>query len=82
MFVIIVSSKLLHLHTVYNHFTDNNKAPIVMENPGKKWLWKVMEKSWNIKNSEFHGNLFVRKKVMEISCPNPPNRVPINCAVI
>ena len=31
---------------------------------------KVME---NSKNSEFHGNLFARKKVMEISCPNPPN---------
>ena len=40
----------------------------------KKWSWKVME---NSKNSECHGNLFARKKVMEISCPNPPNRVPI-----
>ena len=44
---------MLHLHTVYNHFTDNSKAPIVrvptvMENPGKKWSWKVMEKSWKI----------------------------------
>ena len=32
------------------------------------------------KNSEFHGNLFARKKshgnVMEISCPYPPNCVP------
>ena len=44
----------------------------------KQWSWKVME---NSKNSECHGNLFARKKshgkVMEISCPNPPNRVPI-----
>ena len=40
---------------------------VVMESHGK-----VME---NSKNSEFHGNLFARKKVMEISCPNPPNRV-------
>ena len=30
----------------------------------KKWSWKVVEKS---KNSEFHGNLFIRKKVMEKS---------------
>ena len=48
------------------------RAPTVMENPGKKsWSWKVMEKT------EFHGNLFAWKKFMEISCPNPPNRVPI-----
>ena len=54
----------------------------ILENPGKKVVMesygKVME---NSKNSEFHGNLFARKKshgkVMEISCPNPPNRVPI-----
>ena len=53
-----------------------------MENPGKKVVMesygKVME---NSKNSDFHGNLFARKKshgkVMEISCPNPPNRVAI-----
>ena len=46
---------------------------VVMESHGK-----VME---NSKNSECHGNLFARKKshgkVIEISCPNPPNRVPI-----
>ena len=46
---------------------------VVMESYGK-----VME---NSKNSEFRGNLFARKKshgkVMEISCPNPDNRVPI-----
>ena len=30
----------------------------------KKWSWKVVE---NSKNSEFHGNLFIRKKVMEKS---------------
>ena len=53
-----------------------------MENPGKKMVMeshgKVME---NSKNSECHGNLFARKKshgkVMEISCPNLPNRAPI-----
>ena len=53
-----------------------------MENPVKKVVMesygKVME---NSKNSEFHGNLFATKKshgkVMEISCPDPPNRVPI-----
>ena len=45
------------------------RVPTVMENPGEKKL--VMEKS------EFHGNLLTRKKFMEISCPNPPNRVPI-----
>ena len=47
---------------------------MVMESHGK-----VME---NSKNSECHGILFARKKkvmrkVMEITCPNPPNRVPI-----
>ena len=53
-----------------------------MENPGKKVVMeshgKVME---NSKNSECHGNLFGKEKshgkVMEISCPNPPNRVTI-----
>ena len=30
----------------------------------KKWSWKVME---NSKNSECHGNLFARKKIMEKS---------------
>ena len=53
-----------------------------MENPGKKVVMeshgKVME---NSKNSECHGNLFSRikshGKVMEISCPNPLNCVPI-----
>ena len=55
------------------------RVPTVMENPGKKSCHgKVME---NSKNSECHGNLFARKKshgkVIEISCPNPPNRVPI-----
>ena len=38
-------------------------VPTVMENPGKKLVMesygKVME---NSKNSEFHGNLFARKK--------------------
>ena len=61
-----------------HHYT---RVPTVMENPGKSWKkschgksWKVME---NSKNSKCHGNLFARKKVMEISCPNPPNRGPI-----
>ena len=53
-----------------------------MENPGKKEVMKsygkVME---NSKNSKFHGNLFCQEKshvkVMEISCPNSPNHVPI-----
>ena len=49
-----------------------------MENPGKKWSYKVIE---NSKNSECHGKLFGKEKshgkVMEISCPNPPNCFPI-----
>ena len=50
-----------------------------MENPGKKLViesyGKVVE---NSKNSEFHLNSFAGNgKVMEISCPNLPNRVPI-----
>ena len=57
------------------------RVPTVMENPGKSWKKVVMESHGkvmeNSRNSEFHGNLFARKKVMEISCPNPPNRVPI-----
>ena len=56
-----------------------------MENPGKSWKKVVMESHGkvmeNSKKSECHGNLFARKKVlekvMEINCPNPPNRVPI-----
>ena len=52
------------------------RVPTVMENPGKSWKKVVMESYGkvmeNSKNLEFsHG------KVMEISCPNPPNRVPI-----
>ena len=54
------------------------RVPTVMENPGQKVVMESYEKVMeNSKNSEFHGNLFARKKVMEISCPNPPNRVPI-----
>ena len=52
-----------------------------MENPGQSWKKVVMESYGkvveNSKNSEFHGNLFARKKAMEISCPNPPNCVSI-----
>ena len=51
------------------------RVPTVMENPGKSWKKVVMESYGkvieNSKNSEFHGNLFARKKshgkVMEIS---------------
>ena len=67
--------------TCGTRFTRFSQSWEILENPGKKWSREsyrnVIEKS---KNSEFHGNLFARKKghgkVMEISCPNPPNRVP------
>ena len=67
---------------LYYVYLKSCRVPTVMENPGKswkkKWSWKVME---NSQDSECHGNLFARKKshgkVMEISCPNLPNRVPI-----
>ena len=53
-----------------------------MENPVKKWSWKVMEKSWNIGKIQNFMEIClpgkkIHGKVMEISCPNPPNRVPI-----
>ena len=49
-----------------------------MKNPGKKWSWKVMEKSWKIARIQnFMEICLLGKKVMEISCPNPPNHVPI-----
>ena len=47
------------------------RVPTVMENPEKSWKKVVMESHEkvmeNSKNSEFHGNLFARKKVMEKS---------------
>ena len=56
-----------------SHSHGKSWKKVVMENHGK-----VME---NSKNSECHGNLFARKisrgKVIEISCPNAPNHVPI-----
>ena len=40
----------------------------------KKWSWKVMEKSWKIaKLQNFMEICLPGKKVMEISCPNPPS---------
>ena len=36
------------------------RVPTVMENPGKKWSWKVMEKSWKIAKIQ---------NVMEICLP-------------
>ena len=53
----------------------------ILENPGKKVVMESYGKVIkNSKNSKY-GNLFARQKshgeVMEISCPNPPNRVPI-----
>ena len=54
------------------------RVPTVMENPGKKWSWKVMEKSWKIAKIQNVMEICLPgKKVMEISCPNLPNRVPI-----
>ena len=51
----------------------------ILENPGKKWSWKVMEKSWKIaKIQNFMEICLPGKeswKVMEISCPNPSWKV-------
>ena len=55
--------KLIHKGGKMSTFYKT-RVPTVIENPEKKWSWKVME---NSKNSEFHGNLFARKKVMEKS---------------
>ena len=56
-----------------SHSHGKSWKKVVMESHGKV----IME---NSKNSKFCGNLFARKKshgkVMEISCPNPPNHVP------
>ena len=55
-----------------------HRVPTVMENPGKKWSWKVMEKSWKrVKIQNVMEICLLGRKVMEISCPNLPNRVPI-----
>ena len=74
----VVSLKVYCLHCTGQGSHSHGK---ILENPGKKWSWKVMEKSWKIAKiqnvmeiclpGKSHG------KVMEISCPNPLNRVPI-----
>ena len=50
-------------------FCNSYRVPTIIENPGKTWKKVVMEIHGkvmeNSKNSEFHGNLFARKKVME-----------------
>ena len=44
------------------------RVPTVVENPGKKVVMESYEKVMeNSKNLEFHGNLFARKKVIEMS---------------
>ena len=56
--------------------------PQSWKNPGKKWSWKVMEKSWKIAKIQIVMEICLpgkktRGKVIEISCPNLPNHVPI-----
>ena len=68
-----ILSQFLMLTLRYQHHFHNIYIEKVPET-GFPQSWKILE---NSKNSECHGNLFARKKVMEISCPNPPNRVPI-----
>ena len=50
----------------------------------KKWSWKVMEKSRKIAKIQNFMEICLpgkksHGKVMEISCPNPPNRVLLCC---
>ena len=60
-----------------------DRVPTVMENPGKSWKKVVMEshkKSWKIAKIQDVMEICLpgkksNGKVMEISCPNPPNRV-------